>query len=332
MLKLPKVPVLKGVHWAAHRAFERMGFEWEVRRSGESGIGVWKISFTGKTHTQNFKPKRLVIVPGFGDSPMSWAHILLALQGTLKREFDEVVLVDFPGFTGFLAHEKFYGSFDLLLQMVEDLLDSLKPHTILGHSLGGWLTAHYATVCSDPERPRPKVTGYSGPQSILLFNPSGLFDDENSEAEFKRIFERTVKEGFQVFKPHLFAKEPLWFRLLEKEFHGLYKREDMQQFMKSVREDHYLKGKLKDVRAQVWLIWGEKDTLCKSCWAESWMKELEASHQSRAAAVMIPDAGHCPQVEKPAVTVSLLKQIFSRGNVSRSLFEDRWKVLGTQAP
>src|SRR5437868_6655235 len=114
--------LLRGVHFIAHHALRAAGFRWELRRTGDLKIGLWR-----KSWKKNGAPKRLILVPGFGDTPLTWLPIVASLTPLLKRRYDELVIFDFPGFSGFLSNEKFFHSIDLLRDAVGDIFDSLKP-------------------------------------------------------------------------------------------------------------------------------------------------------------------------------------------------------------
>src|SRR5690348_14855807 len=115
---------LKGLQWSVGRAMRRAGYRWEIRRGGELKLGLWRKTWrTGASSGSS--PRRLVLIAGFGDSPLSWMFVLLLLRPAVRRSFDEVVLVDFPGFPGFLSREPACPSMELLKNTLFDVLDSL---------------------------------------------------------------------------------------------------------------------------------------------------------------------------------------------------------------
>ena len=106
--------------------------------------------------------------------------------------------------------------------------------------------------------------GYTGPELVLLANPSGIFPDEGTLLQWAHLFKTGIREnGFAALRPHLFAKEPFWFRFVADEFSQFVRREDILQFIDSVRDDHVLEESASKMRGNVWLLWGEKDTLCR---------------------------------------------------------------------
>lgn len=318
---------IASAHWLARGLLKGEGYRWEKMRRGELNIGIWKKSCRKKDPKSAY-PKRFVLVPGFGDTPMSWYGVLALLNPFLKKNFDEIILLDFPGFGGFLSRESAFPSIDLLMEQFNDTLDVLKPHTVLGHSLGGWLTANYATLCGLEKRPLANRLNYSGPQEIVLVNPSGIFLNPEIRQGWENLFRSSIQKGFQVLRPHLFAKEPIWFRFVAPQFEKFSKRDDIVQFINSFREDHLLQTSVQAIRSRVWILWGEKDTLTPSSCAREWVDILSSS-AGGVHGILIRGAGHSPQVEKTAITAVILRQALS-GHSPHPLGKRWWtSVLNT---
>jgi pimeloyl-ACP methyl ester carboxylesterase len=297
--------VLRGLHHISGFVLRKAGYRFEIRRSGELKMGLWRKSLAPRSSGTR-EVRRFVLLPGWGDTPISWLNVLVLLRPVLRKKYDEIVLVDFPGFQGFLQNEKCFESMDLLLESSFDVLDSLKPHTVFGHSLGGWIAAAYAGRCGKKERPLTPSPGYCGPETVILANPSGAFGSEEQKHEWKARFDRAREEGFHSFREHLFAHEPFWFRWIVPEFVRFLKREDVTQFMLSFREEHRVEHLLESIQAQVWVLWGEKDSLVPSAWAKTWLECLRNSTLVRG--VMIRGAGHSPHIEKPLATAGVIAQ------------------------
>lgn len=297
--------VFGNLHGVMNWVFTRAGYRWEVRRQGEQRIGLWRISLKRKSAQRKGRPHRLVVLPGFGDTPLSWFAPLMMIKPILSRKYDELVLVDFPGFHGFLSDEKCFESMDALIESTADLFDFLRPEAVLGHSLGAWLAAHYAADCGAGLRPKHGARHYTGPATVILANPPGVYGSDTEIEEWRQKFQNAITDGFDAFRPHLFASEPRWFKLFVSEFSGFMQREDTVAFMKSVRVDHNLHEKIGKTRAKVWLLWGEKDSLSLSSWVSRWMELLPGN----AEALVIKRAGHCIQNESPGLTAFLLGQI-----------------------
>lgn len=329
LLLLKTLHRVQGLHWVGH-AFRKAGsYDWETRRNGEVKLGYWRKTLRARDQRSPY-PKRFILIPGWGDSPLSWHGVITLLLPILKLHYDELILFDFPGFGGLLSRERTFPSMDLMMSFLSDVLDSLKPHTILGHSLGGWLTAHYASLCGSGSRPISNRLNYAGPELILLANPSGVFFDLKTRQAWEALFKEAIKEGFSVLRPHLFAQEPVWFRWLAPRFSRFLIREDTLQFMASFREDHCVDQAASHIQSAVWLLWGEKDTLIPPSCASAWLKHLNPANQENHQAVFLRGVGHSPHLEKPAITAGVVAQILSK-RALHPLGKRWWTVLKNES-
>jgi pimeloyl-ACP methyl ester carboxylesterase len=305
-------PIRTGsIRWLGRKAFERSGFTWDLRRSGDLKIGMWRKSLRSRFDGKTASPRRFALIPGFGDSPISWLLVSRLMESGLKRAgFDELILLDYPGFSGRLVDEKCFPSMDLLIDATGDVLDWLEPDTILGHSLGGWLSARYAADCGAELRPAVrKRHGYQGPRNLLLAASAGVYESDEVAITIGEIFVSAFGEqGFSALRPHLFAREPRWFEWVSKDFTKFATDPGIRQFFESIREEHLLRERLGKIRARTWLIWGERDTLVPPGGIPAWIQGLGAA-QGTPHAVLIKNVGHSPQVEKPAVIASAISQI-----------------------
>jgi pimeloyl-ACP methyl ester carboxylesterase len=146
----------------------------------------------------------------------------------------------------------------------------------------------------------------------VLFNPSGAFASEENKQEWASIFRGAMREGFESLRPHVFAKEPFWFRFLASEFSNFLSHAETIQFMESVREDHLVGDRLKSIRTPCWVVWTEHDSMIPAACAELWVREInQGAGEKLARAVVMRGAGHSPQIEKPAVTAAVLGQILA---------------------
>src|SRR5437016_1196780 len=108
-----EISAVQGLHFIAKGVLKTAGFRWEIRRSGDMKLGYWRKSLRVRNSKSPY-PKRFVLIPGFGDTPLSWHLVITLLLPVLKRNFDEIVLLDFPGFGGFLSREKSFPSMDFM--------------------------------------------------------------------------------------------------------------------------------------------------------------------------------------------------------------------------
>jgi pimeloyl-ACP methyl ester carboxylesterase len=300
-----------GIRWLGRKAFERAGYTWDLRRSGDLKIGMWRKNLRTRFAGRTASPKRFVLTPGFGDSPISWLFVMRLLIPALKRSsYDEIVMLDFPGFSGRLVEERCFPSMDLLMESTADVFDWLEPDTILGHSLGGWISARYAADCGAGKRPAVrKRHGYEGPRKLLLAASAGVYESDDVAIAVGELFAEAFGEkGFSALRPHLFAREPIWFEWVSKDFMRFATDPGIRQFFESIGEAHLLRGRLSDIRAQTSLIWGERDSMVPIGGIPAWLKGLDGT-QGTPQAVLIKNVGHSPQVERPAVIADAISQI-----------------------
>lgn len=305
--KIYKPTRLQFFHEVFRPVLLAQGYRWEERRSGELRIGYWRRVFRKKDFRKSY-PKRFVLIPGLGDSSLSWLSVLTLCFPALRHQYDEIILFDFPGFGGYLSREKAFPSIDLMMKGVGDVLDHLKPHTILGHSLGGWLAGHYGVECGLQNRPASNRLNYSGPEKLFLVAPSGVYPDAETLEQLKSVFHTALKEGFPHIRPHLFAQEPFWFKYVAGQFHQFFAREDIAQFIHSVSPELTMHEQLQYIQAPVWVIWGEQDTLIPASCAEVWMNNLSESNRAQSHSVLLKGLGHSPQIEGSTIISAVLAQ------------------------
>jgi pimeloyl-ACP methyl ester carboxylesterase len=292
-----RVKVLRALHGAAATVYRAQGYKWEEYRFDGYKIGVWRKRTLvgrlrrGKTH------RGFVLVPGFGDSSLSWFTTLKILEPLISTLYDEIALLDFPGFSGYLHEEECFHSLDLMLKSGSALLSRLNAHTVLGHSLGGWIASYHAAMA------RKK------PERIILVSPSGVFDSEQSKQQWAKLFGKIRKSGdFADLRPHVFHKEPVWFPLVAREFARFVGNRDIQTFMASVTEDDLVENLLPQLKSDVWFLWGEKDTLVPIQLLEGWTRRLPARVAEKQC-LRLKGIGHTPQLESPAKVAAAVAKI-----------------------
>jgi pimeloyl-ACP methyl ester carboxylesterase len=194
---------------------------------------------------------------------------------------------------------------DLLFDLVSDVLDGLKPTAIFGHSLGGWLAAMYGLDCV--QRPRKK---YPGPKRLYLACPSGVLGSEVEKQKWRKTFDLARKGDFESFKKNIFHKEPVWFRFFSHTISDFFDQEEVIQFMDSIEEKHFLEERAALLRAQVTLIWGDRDTLNPTRWMRLWSAHLESAAHAQVHTVTLKRAGHNFHLENPIRAALLMRDLF----------------------
>ena len=304
-------PIIRYSHSAARKLLEGFGYRFEVRHLGESRLGLLR----GKLRetAPGTRSRKIIVDPGFGDTPLSWWNVFVGLKPILRKTADEIVIVDYPGYSGFLHDETAFDSMDELVRVFREVVDTLSPETIVGHSLGAWLAADYSIE-------RPDV-----PKRLVLVDPGGLVETESDREGYRGIFRSAIESGPEKLIPHAFAKTPRLLKLVQGEFFSFLKSPEAKSFVESFEDRHLLNGRVGKIRAEVDLLWGDRDTLTPTRWISSWLRELPADRVR--SGVLIRGSGHSPQVEKTAVLIALLSQIFL-GKVPKDRpYLPFWKVV-----
>jgi pimeloyl-ACP methyl ester carboxylesterase len=268
---------------------------------GPGKIGLWRKPLRSRQH-KNRNKGPFVLIPGFADSPLSWLPTITMLQSDLSRHFDELVLMEFPGFHGYLFNERCFESIDAMVQVSVSAMDALNPHTVMGHSLGGALAAHYAAI-----------RGYTYPngtnlKQVILIAPSGVFVDRDFRTKIENRIRELVENGIECLRelrPSLLEKENRLHRLVG-ELMTFASQEEIRQFVRSFRDDHLLEPLLPQVKAHVDLIWGEKDSLIPPAVIPCWLSALK---QTSTRIIELEGVGHAPQFEAPVKLTSVLSRL-----------------------
>ena len=313
------------LHGVTEKSFTRLGFRWEERRLGEQRIGMWMIPIRRPLPPLAVR-KRVVFLPGFGDTPLSWLGVLVAAIPFLRKTHDEVVLVDFPGFGGFLQGDPVFSSMDALMRATSDLLDELRPHVLIGHSLGGWIASYYSWACGTGLRPTRSAGKYTGPKVLIPICPAGVDGEPHEREAFEQIFAKASVVGFSVLRPHVFGKEPAWFKLVAHEFQSFILRADVVQFIQNVPTEYSLESRIGEIQADIRLIWGENDTLVPTAWAKIWQAKAKPGIRT----FVIPGAGHSPHLERPVVTTAALVAALGFDATGRAL-RSAWAQVREEA-
>lgn len=334
MLEPRPMTLFQGLHWISRRLLVRTGYRWEERRLGSASIGLLRLSLQKRKAGPPLGSKRrLVVLPGFGDSPLTWLPLLAPMQRALAEKFDEVVWVDFPGYRGFLAHIRPFESMDSMRSATFDVLDSLEPLVLLGHSLGGWLAAAYAVECGEGKRCAPGAAKpLRGPEQLILFNPSGVMRREEDAERWRGIFERAARVESEIYMDFLFASPRAHTRAIARlcapEMRAFFNQPEIAKFIASVSAEHFVTHSLNHIQADTWVAWGESDQVNFSDWLQDWLHLLDQNAKS-GHGVVFKGTGHCPHIENPISTAQLLKTVLLNPEASAQLPAKwaNWSVL-----
>lgn len=285
-----------------------MGLQRETRRMGQLQLVFWKKRYTLKHPMMNRgrEARRILIVPGFCDGPVSWIQTIAILSPIFRKYADELWLMEYPGFLGSIFDQTPYHSFELLVSHFTDALKSIRPQIAMGQSLGAWLLC---LGCS-------KLHENQKPQHLVLMTPPGLFANELQKKEWKELFERVVQNGFREWRPYIFGKEPFWFRWVVPQLQNLLHQDELKQFLTSVSDDFLLKPFLSELPSKTDLIWGELDQLVSPrTLAEEWVHELREVGKNPTS-VILSRTGHTLHVESPFQTARTIGRFIRHSSLT----------------
>jgi|GEM_PF-784658 len=287
----------EAVHLALKQAFSRAGFKFEELKQGDAVFHL--IRKTWRVPKDGSPLKRLVLIPGFGDSPGSWLPVFTLSQKSLSERFDEVLVLDFPGYLGFLSQHEMVTSMSLLLGVLKTVCDANPPSVLMGHSLGAWLAArvsqdlgrmmdHLIVVAPSGLIPSPERRGF------------GDFIIGNQGLELSELLEKIVHD----------AKR---FRfVLSDEFKAFYEKPAVREFVESVQDHQFIDPARPFKARRITAIWGTHDSFVPTHWLRHWIEH----YGEYLDAYTLKDTGHIPQMERPWVLSQVLMHtLLERGGV-----------------
>ncbi len=255
---------------------------------GSPPIRLWRRRL--RKRTSDASPRVWVMVPGFGDSPLSWLP-LVSLLIARGAPCDELVLIELPGGVG-SKHSEIIPTADELMRRLGETVSALAPTVLLGQSMGGYLAAWVAAMVPLPGLQRLVLMCPSG--LVLLNRPEGAWMDVLTGLPDGKVdaFLDKAMEGM-ASKP-AFRIPAQWFAA---ELGNYLRRTDVHDFLRSFREGHEMDGKIGRISVPTLLIWGESDRLVPFFLFEHWKGELQASGLPHAF-LTLPGTGHGVHIEQ----------------------------------
>jgi pimeloyl-ACP methyl ester carboxylesterase len=209
-----------------------------------------------------------VSVDGFAD--------LLSAAGPAR-----VLVPVHPGFGG-TPRPDGLDSISALARLYGQLLDDLglTDVIVIGSSVGGWIAADIAALGS------PRVAG------VVLVDAAGLQLEDHPAADF---FSLTMDQVFQLsfFNPAPFRIDPTTLPPAVQAV-AAGNRAALGVYGGAAMADPGLLGRLPAVAVPVLVTWGEADRMIPPEHGEAYAKAIPG-----AEFLLIPRAGHMPQLETP---------------------------------
>ena len=203
---------------------------------------------------------------------------------TRLTERFEVIAPIHPGFAGSVIPEHFDGLEDLVYLYL-DLLDALalRDVVLLGFSMGGWVAVEIA------------VRNTSRLAKLILVDAVGIKPGDRETRDIADIFGLPAPDVTTLMfhdpsggpKPAAMTDEQLTVMASDRIAHAMY---TWDPYMHNPK----LKYRLHRIDVPTLLIWGESDRVVSVAYAKAY-RELIPD----VGLVVIPEAGHLPQLEQP---------------------------------
>src|SRR4051812_4883648 len=232
----------------------------------------------------------LVLLHGFTQTRQSWRRTIAALDGSYRA-----VAPDLPGHG--LMSERRPVSLAACLAYLRALVD--EPHTLVGYSMGGRIALHAAFA-------RPGVV-----RRLVLVGASPGQAGEHERAE-RRAADEQLAERIEAISAEAFAHEwgalPMWEGQAERvrlAAHAARLRNTPEGLAAALRglgtgTLPSLWDRLGELAIPVTLVTGERDAKFRAV-AEQMAERLPDPHT-----VVIPGAGHAPQLERPELVAAAI--------------------------
>ena len=226
----------------------------------------------------------VVYLHGAEGPPAGWPPFLKSLAGQFR-----VIAPDLPGFGQSSGGERMDGVLDLSIYL-QDVLDALEIERaiLVGHDLGGMAAAELAATCDR------RVS------ALVLISPFGLWADDDPILDFYAT-PRDVLAPLAWHDPGSSAATAVLAPPVSDEearLAGLLRNQNLAtstRFLWPI-PDRGLKRRIHRVTAPTLLVWGEHDGVVPPSYGPRWQQAISGSQL-----VAVPNAGHLPMLEQPAV-------------------------------
>lgn len=231
----------------------------------------------------------LVLIHGLGTSASTWVNIFPHISRY------HILAPDLPGFGLSPALDK-VPTIDRFVQFLEDFADAVLkgPFSLLGHSMGGWITMKYALAHRD------RVS------HLLLINTAGIYYQGVDKLRDAFVLHSTRETN--ALLDLIWVRYPWYFRPFTPfVFEDLVMRK-VPEIVGSVREADFVNADLGRLTIPVSVIWGLGDKLIS---AEA-LRILEEKLPARRI-YTIRDSGHVPQLQATTELAAILRETLYEG-------------------
>jgi pimeloyl-ACP methyl ester carboxylesterase len=175
-----------------------------------------------------------------GTSSSTWINIL-----PLLREFGTISCLDLPGygFSKITPGDPFF-SLQQMNHTLEHFIQSTQrlPITLIGHSLGGWLAAHYAAN-------HPGMVNH-----LFLLNNAGImYDGFEQQADAFTI--QCVDDVRRLLQQMWFCY-PWYFKPFTSSIYHTLMKKHVSSFVHSIKEEDLLDQSFSSLTMPLDVVWG----------------------------------------------------------------------------
>lgn len=236
------------------------------------GVGPVQITVTERGEGRPF----LLLHGGAGPQSVDGFAELLAASEPAR-----VLVPLHPGFGGTHRPERL-DSIRALARLYAGLLDDLDLTgvTVAGNSIGGWIAAEIALLGS------PRVSG------VVLVDAAGLQIEAHPIADFFSLTMDQVADR-SYYRPDAFRIDVDSLPDQQKAMMAA-NRATLQAYGGTSMADPTLLGRLPAVSVAALVVWGEADRMIPAEHGQAYAAAIPA-----AQFLLIPGAGHLPQLETP---------------------------------
>jgi pimeloyl-ACP methyl ester carboxylesterase len=228
----------------------------------------------------------LVLHGGAGPQSVATFARLLAEKGD-----NRVITPTHPGFGGTIRPEAL-DSVDKLARLYRDLLDELglEDTTVVGNSVGGWITVELALLGS------PRIS------RIVLLDAVGIQVEGHSVADVSGLSLPEI-QALSFHDPAPFRVDPATVPDAQKTIMAanaatlaIYAGSDSQAMA-----DPTLLGRLSGVTVPTLVLWGESDQIVEPAYGQAYAAAIPGARFE-----VLAGTGHVPQMETPELVIQAI--------------------------
>jgi pimeloyl-ACP methyl ester carboxylesterase len=226
----------------------------------------------------------LVLHGGAGPQSVSEFAQLLA-----EKAHNRVLTPSHPGFGG-TARPAALDTVAKLADLYRGLIDQLglEDVTVIGNSVGGWITTEMALLGS------PRIS------RIVLLDAVGIEVEDHAVADVSGLSVPEI-QALSFHDPSPFRVDPATISDAQKSIMAANGAALAVYAGSPAMADPTLVGRLTGIAAPTLVLWGESDQIVDAAYGQAY---AAAIHEARFE--MLPATGHMPQMENPDLVLEAI--------------------------